>query len=68
MNISIDTLIFTSVYVLILVVISHWYYIVGYRRGISETVISLKRFENDAVDRALRKMQAENLAMEAHDD
>ena len=68
MNISIDTLIFTSVYVLILVVISHWYYVIGYRRGISETVISLKRFENEAIERALRKMQAENLAMEANDE
>lgn len=68
MNISYDTLIFTAVYVLILVVVSHLYYIIGYRRGISETVISLKRFENDAIDRALRKMQAENLAMEANDE
>lgn len=68
MNISIDTLIFTTAYVLILVVISHWYYVIGYRRGISETVISLKRFENEAIERALRKMQAENLAMEANDE
>lgn len=68
MNISMDTLIFTSLYVLIVVAVSHWYYIIGYRRGISETVISLKRFENDAIERALRKMHAENLAMEANDE
>lgn len=57
---NLDALMFTSCYVLILLVVSHFYYFFGYRKGIAETLLNLKRFEPEAVDKALKKINIEN--------
>ena len=58
-TISLDTIYFTIGYTLIVAGISFFYNVVGYREGIVDAVESIKKFEPQAVARALDKMRVE---------
>jgi hypothetical protein len=58
-TISLDTMIFAISYTILVGGISFFYNVMGYREGIVDAVESIKRFEPQAVERALYKMRVE---------
>lgn len=58
-----ETFLFVVGYVTIIGLSSLVHYTLGYKRGITDTITSFRKFEPKAVDNAMKKMQVE---LEAH--
>lgn len=54
----IDILTFTALYVFMTAVVSYIHYRLGYQTGVSSTIQSLRHFEPQAVDSAIRKIKS----------
>lgn len=54
----IETLSFTALYVLLLALVSVVHYKMGYQTGVSNTIQSIRHFEPQAVDNAIRKIKS----------
>lgn len=54
-----EQFLFTVGYVAIIGVVAGFYHTVGYKRGVTDTLLSMKHFEPEAYQRALLKMQKE---------
>lgn len=54
----IEILSFTALYVLLLAITSVIHYRLGYQTGVSNTIQSIREFEPQAVDSAIRKIKS----------
>lgn len=54
----IDILTFTAPYVLLIAITSLIHYRLGYQTGVNSTIQSLRHFEPQAVDNAIRKIKS----------
>ncbi len=54
-----DQFLFTTGYVVIIGVVAAIYHTIGYKKGVTDTLLSMKHFEPEAYERALIKMQKE---------
>lgn len=54
---NLDTLYFVICYTVLLGIVAAIYFSIGYKRGIKDTLLSMRAHEPTAVDNALKKMQ-----------
>lgn len=57
-----EVLFFVSCYTVLLGIVSFIYFSVGYKRGIKDTLLSMRVYEPQAVDNAIKKIQEKNNA------
>lgn len=54
---NLETLYFVVAYTALLAIVAFIYYSIGYKRGIKDTLLSMRAHEPKAVDNALKRMQ-----------